>query len=169
MLRIAEEDPAGGHYRVTLSHEPAEDVTVLVEGIEGTDLTVQPSSLTFTPENWADERTVTVTAAADPDGRLDQVQVRHSATGGGFENSFVRGLLLVVVADNDSRGLDLNPTAVTVREEDANGVAYTVALKTEPNEAVTVTVEGAAGTDLVLGRTVLMINGPAHAHALARP
>ena len=111
---------------------------------------------------------MTVTAAADPDGRLDQVQVRHSATGGGFENSFVPGLL-VVVADNDSRGLDLNPTAVTVREEDANGVAYTVALKTEPKEAVTVTVEGAAGTDLVLGRTVLMINGPAHAHALARP
>ena len=73
------------------------------------------------------------------------------------------------MADNDSRELDLNPTAVTVREEDANGVAYTVALKTEPKEAVTVTVEGAAGTDLVLGRTVTMINGPAHPHALARP
>ena len=54
MLRIAGEDPAGGHYRVALSHEPAEDVRVLVEGIEGTDLTVQPSSLTFTPENWAE-------------------------------------------------------------------------------------------------------------------
>ena len=154
ILRIAEEDPAGGQYRVTLSREPAEDVTVTVEGIAGTDLTVQPSSLTFTPENWADERTVTVTAAADSDGRLDQVQVRHTATGGGFENSFVPGLL-VVVADNDSRGLDLNPTAVTVREEDAKGAAYTVALKTAPKEAVTVAVDGAAGTDLVLGRTAL--------------
>ncbi len=154
MLRITEEDPAGGNYRVTLSRQPAEDVTVIVGGLEGTDLTVRPSRLTFTPENWADERTVTVTAAADPDGRLDQVQVRHGATGGGFENSFVPGLL-VVVADNDRRGLDLNPTAVTVREEDAKGAEYTVALKTEPKEAVTVTVEGAAGTDLVLGQRVL--------------
>ena len=48
LLRITEEDSAGGDYRVNLSREPAEDVTVRVEGIEGTDLTVQPSSLTFT-------------------------------------------------------------------------------------------------------------------------
>ena len=154
MLRIKEEDPAGGDYRVTLSRAPEEAVTVFVGGLENTDLTVRPSSLTFTPENWEGERTVNVTAASDPDGRLDQVQIRHRAAGGGFENSFVPGLL-VVVADNDSAGLDLNPSAVTVREEDADGAAYTVALKTEPKRAVTITVDGAAGTDLVLGQTAL--------------
>ena len=153
-LRITEEDPAGGQYRVTLSRAPVEDVTVVVVGIQGTDLTVEPSRLTFTPENWEGVRTVTVTAAGDPDGGLDQVRIRHRATGGGFENSFVPGLL-VVVADNDTPGLDLNPGALTVREEDAKGAAYTVALKTEPKQPVTVTVDGAAGTDVVLGQTAL--------------
>ncbi len=153
-LRITEEDPAGGNYRISLNRGPDEAVTVFVGGVEGSDLTVRPSQVMFTPDDWEEARTVTVTAGADDDGSLDQVQLRHRAVGSGLENLFVPGLL-VVVADNDHRGLDLNPSELTVREEDAEGAAYTVALKTEPKREVTIVVGGAAGTDLVLGRRSL--------------
>ena len=153
-LRITEEDPAGGEYRISLNRGPDETVTVVVEGVAGTDLTVRPSRVTFAPDEWEEARTVRVTAGADDDGSVDQVRLRHRAVGGGLENTFVPGLL-VVVADNDRRGLDLSPRELTVREDDAKGAAYTVALKTEPKRPVTIAVDGAAGTDLVLGRAVL--------------
>ena len=43
------------------------------------------------------------------------------------------------------------PDVLEVVEGDAAGTAYTVKLATQPTAAVTVTVSGQAGTDLVLG------------------
>ena len=55
----------------------------------------------------------------------------------------------VVVQDNDTRGLVLSETALTVPEGGAAG-SYTVKLATQPLATVTVTVGGASGTDLTV-------------------
>ena len=54
----------------------------------------------------------------------------------------------ISITDDDTADIVLNPTPLTVIEEDAS--AYTVALATEPTVNVTVTISGHAGTDLSL-------------------
>ena len=52
-------------YEVALDTEPAGDVTVTIGGTTGTDLSLDPASLTFTEQNWDQPQTVTVTADHD--------------------------------------------------------------------------------------------------------
>ena len=61
--------PEGGSrtYTVRLLKAPTTNVTIAVSVAGDTDLTVDPSSLTFTTGNWNSAQTVTVSAAADAD------------------------------------------------------------------------------------------------------
>ena len=54
----------------------------------------------------------------------------------------------VTIIDDDTPGVTVSPTALTVMEEDATGDSYTVVLDTEPTANVTVTVAGHSGTDV---------------------
>ena len=54
-----------GTYTVVLATQPTGDVTVTPVVPSGTDVTVDPTSLTFTTGNWGTEQTVKVSAAAD--------------------------------------------------------------------------------------------------------
>ena len=53
-------------YTVELSVQPTADVTINITG--GGDVTVNPTSLTFTTSTWNSAKTVRVTAAQDDDG-----------------------------------------------------------------------------------------------------
>ena len=67
-------------YTVKLDAQPEMDVTVDIQG--GGDLDLNPSSLTFTPQNWNSRQTVRVEAEHDPDtGTDDPVTVTHRASG----------------------------------------------------------------------------------------
>ena len=83
-LLVTEGDSSGSTYTVRLGAEPTEDVVVSITGQSGTDLTVSPTSLTFTTANWDQAQTVTVTAAADSDNVNDDVTLVHIPTGGQF-------------------------------------------------------------------------------------
>ena len=77
------EEGGTGSYTVRPARRPSSNVTVAVEA-PGNDLTFNPSSLTFTPDNWFTYQTVNVTAAgsiADADG---QFILTHTGTGGGY-------------------------------------------------------------------------------------
>ena len=52
------------------------------------------------------------------------------------------------IADNDTAGVTVSKTALTVTEEDAAGDSYTVVLDSEPTADVTVTVGGYTNTDV---------------------
>ena len=54
-------------YDVALDTQPAGDVTVTIDGITGTDLTLDKTTLTFTALDWNVTQTVTVTAEQDDD------------------------------------------------------------------------------------------------------
>ena len=54
----------------------------------------------------------------------------------------------VTIIDDDTPGVTVSPTALTVMEEDTTGDSYTVVLDTEPTANVTVTVAGHSGTDV---------------------
>ena len=62
-----------------LGQPPTADVTVAISSDE-TDVTVAPSSLTFTSANWNSRQTVTVNAAQDTDHNYDTAILTHTAT-----------------------------------------------------------------------------------------
>jgi len=62
-----------GTYRVRLSSQPTDAVTVAITGQSGTDLMLDNTSLTFTTGDWETDQTVTVSARQDDDGDDDVV------------------------------------------------------------------------------------------------
>ena len=101
-LRVTEEDPTGGSYTVGLNTQPTAVVTVTVAGHAGTDVTPDPTTLTFTTSDWDTARTVTVTAGNDADTTDDSVTLTHSAAS----------------TDNDYSGIAIDEVAVTVSDND---------------------------------------------------
>ena len=112
-LTLTEQDTTGDSYTVVLDRQPTASVTVTVGGLGSSDLTANPSSLTFTTGNWATAQTVTVTAGNDADTTIELVSLTHSAASSdsAYHGITIAGLA-VTVADNDTAqvtGLMITP------------------------------------------------------------
>ena len=152
--------PEGGanSYTLVLGSRPTGDVAVGVTLPTGTDLTLDKTTLTFTSTNWDVAQTVTVTAAEDDDGVTDAgVTLTHTVSGGGYGSTTVPDVE-VSITENDTAGLVLSKTGLTVTEGDAAGSSYTVKLATRPSGSVSVTISGHDGADLSLSGTTLSSN-----------
>ena len=123
-------------YTVVLDAAPTADVTVAISS-SNPDVTVTPNNLTFTSSDWETEQTVTVTAAEDADAADDMATLTHNPSGANY-GSVSNASLTVTVTDNETRGVTVTPTSLTVNEGDSG--TYTVKLDTQPTDAVTVTV-----------------------------
>ena len=152
-LTVTEGDAAGSSYTVVLATQPSDTVNVTISGHDGTDLTLDKTTLTFTVDNWATAQTVMVKAGQDDDGANDTATLTHTTSGGDYAS--VSNTLPVTVTDDDSRGVVLSETGLTVTEGDAAGSSYTVKLTTRPSGSVSVSITGHAGTDLTLDKTTL--------------
>ena len=121
---------AGAVYTVALTREPSDAVTVTVTR-DNPDVTVDPSSLTFTMGNWNVAQPVTVTAALDTDEVADAATLAHAASGGGYGG--VTGSVDVAVDDRRVTTIPLGGAAVAGTEKyRVNGQLVTV---TWPAEA----------------------------------
>ena len=149
---MTEGDAAGMTFTVRLATEPSGSVSVSITGHSGTDLTLSRDTLTFTVDDWDDAQTVTVTAKEDDDGVTDAVAtLTHTASGGDYAN--VTRDLPVTVTDNDTAGVTIEPTVLSVVAGRSN--EYTVKLATQPTGEVTVTISGHASTDVSLSGPTL--------------
>ena len=148
-LSVPENGSAG--YTVRLATQPTAAVTVAISGYTGTDLTLDKTSLTFGASDWNQAQTVAVSAGDDDDGLPDRATLTHTAQGGGYDSK--QAQLDVATVDDDTAGLDLSVTTLTVMEGGSG--SYTVALLTQPSAAVTVAISGYTGTDLTLDKTSL--------------
>ena len=137
VLTIDEGDSTGATYAMALTGRPGGSVTITVAGHGGTDVSVQPATLTFGTMDWITPKTVTVTAAEDSDKASDSVTLTHSASGGGYD-ALAFPVVEVRVQDNDVE-VAANPTRLTV---DENGTAtYTLRTDGGPWDSLTVAVE----------------------------
>ena len=135
-LTLTEQDTTGDSYTVVLDRQPTASVTVTVGGLGSSDLTANPSSLTFTTGNWATAQTVTVTAGNDADTTNDTVSLTHNAASSdsAYHGITIAGLA-VTVADNDTAqvtGLMITPgnaQLVVGWSEVANATGYEVQWK----------------------------------------
>ena len=138
-LTVTEQDSTGDGYTVVLDTEPTADVVVTVAGHVGTDVTANPTALTFTMSNWETAQTVTVTADDDADTTDDSVALTHSAASAdsGYSGIAIAGVA-VTVNDNDTAQV----TGVGV----APGNAQLVVTWTAVDNATGYTVQWTSGS-----------------------
>ena len=137
---------SNARYAVVLDTQPSADVTISVSLASGsdTDITVDNTSLTFTTDNWGAAQEITVSAAEDDDAINGAATIEHAASGGGYGDVTVSSVA-ATEEDNDTRGVTVTPTALTVVE--GSSATYTVVLDTQPSDDVTITASFAAGSD----------------------
>ena len=141
------------YYVVWLDSEPTGNVVVNVDVPANAGFTVNPGTLTFTPQDWKG-KLVFVKGIRDPDGDDEPPAViTHSVTSADLKyDGAPAGSVTVTVRDTSAATVTVTPTELTIQE--GGNDAYTVALDTQPTGDVTVTVLG-AGTGLSLDNTTL--------------
>ena len=148
------DEGATATYTVKLNGPPTENVTVAITSDDPGAAMVSPASLTFTPTDWNAPQTVTVTGVEDSDMNDEIVTLSNDPSGAEYDIVDTVDVKLNV-ADDDSSGVNVSTTALTVREEDTTGNSYTLVLFTPPTADVTVTVAGYSGTDVTPSPTTL--------------
>ena len=119
-------------YTAVLAAAPPGPVVVSIN--QDGEVTTTPVALTFTATDWNAAQTVTLTAAQDDDASTEDTTLRHTASGGEYDS--VTADLVVTVTDDDTVGLTLTPTSLTVDEGSTH--TYTVVLNTQPTDTVAV-------------------------------
>ena len=136
---------------VRLSTDPERAVTIPITdtpggGVLATDYSGVPGSVAFAAGDT--QKTFTVTAVDDA---VDEDDERVTLGFGALPAGVMAGspsTAVLTLADDDTRGVTLSETTLSVAEEDAAGAGYTVVLDSQPTGDVTVTVSGMAGTAL---------------------
>ncbi|MBW4492768.1 MAG: cadherin-like domain-containing protein [Oscillatoria princeps RMCB-10] len=132
---------------VALSSAPADTVTIAVSSDKTTEGAVLPATLTFTPENFGQIQTVTVTGQADDtlDGSQPYNIVFNPASVG--DPGYDTLADLTVPVTNTEPGIVVNPTTALTTTEAGGTATFTVALNSAPTADVTITVSSSETTE----------------------
>ena len=130
-----------GSYTVVLDSEPTGRVTVDVGGVdvggETGKISVSPSRLVFTRDNWFIEEMVRVYAVEDLDADADTVILTHTISGADYTNVAVP-LVTMTVLDNDVRRIIGTPATLAVPV--GSDRKFAITLDTQPKGDVKVLV-----------------------------
>ena len=135
-LTIAE--GGSGTFTVKLASAPSVKQTVYLALSDNTKLSVSPASLVFTPDNWATEQTVTLTAAQDEDMKHDTLTVNLTSKN-------VDGKQLVVSVTDDD---------IPVLVEDGLGFYVSLRNLSSKNSADTEIVDSVGGVACTLSADI---------------
>ncbi|MDH5545070.1 MAG: hypothetical protein OEZ43_05720 [Gammaproteobacteria bacterium] len=132
---------------IVLGSQPTANVSVSMS--VGSQISLSPSTLTFTSANWSTAQTVTVSAVddnIDEAPNMDTVTYAISSIDSSY-NGYVLGATAVNVTDNDTASITVSQSggSTTVSEGGATDT-YTLVLATEPTADVSITLAG--GTEL---------------------
>ena len=125
-------------YTVELRAQPTADVTVDITG--GGEVSVSPSSLTFTSATWNTAQTVMVTAAQDTDAVDDAQTVTHAVASGSASEYFGATLdgLAVMVDDDEDPPVTVSFELGTYSVPEGGSVTVKVQLSADPQREVVV-------------------------------
>ena len=143
-------------FDVSLATEPSQPVSVTVFSGDSGALSVEPTTLTFTPDNWSTMQRVTLRGVEDDDGTNETVMVTLTASGGDYTGQDATGSVDVI--DNDPVDLVVDPDSVSVGE--GGTASFDVWLATEPSQQVSVAVSsGDAGAVSVPSQALTFTTG----------
>ena len=161
-LELSVDEGGSNTYGVRLNTEPTGTVTVTPGASGSTDVTVTPSTLTFTTANWDTQQTVTVMAAQDADGDDDSAIVTHAVSGADYASVVAKDLAVAVVDDETASTeatLSLSP-ALIAEDAGATSVTVTATLDQAPrgaDTALTIAI-GASGDTAADGTDYASVN-----------
>ena len=161
-LSIDEGDSTGASLSVRLSTAPNADVTVSLSKTNA-DVTLSPTSLTFTSSNHSSAQTVTVSAGHDDDVDDDSDTITLSASGGIDAPNATKA---VSVADDDtpvSGTIEVAPSGTLSVDEGDSGT-LSVSLSAAPNGDATVSLSK-TNADVTLSPTSLTFTSSNHSSA----
>ena len=153
-LTVTEGDATGKGYTVRLNTQPSDEVTINITA--GGDVSVDPTTLTFTTGDWNTAQTVTVTALEDQDAVTDaDVTLTHAITSDDDTayDALADKSVTVSITEKHAVGVTISATSLTVDEGDATGKGYTVRLNAQPSDEVTINITG--GGDVSVDPTTL--------------
>ena len=137
-------------FTVRLATEPTGNVEIGTASSDTSEGTVGPSSLTFTASDWSTAQTVTLTGVDDAaaDGSRDYTVTLTIDQTNTADSNYDALSAVTVYARNRDNEFGLNVSAVTGQATEAGGQAtFTVALRTQPTAAVTVSVASQDGSE----------------------
>ena len=147
-------------YRIGLTSQPTGTLALdILASPPGSDVTVTPSSLVFTQEDWWVGRTVLVAAGQDDDALQDPVvTLGHRATGGDY-TGFRAGTVRVTVTEDDAPTLSVKDARMP---EGAGEIVFELQLDVQTDREVRAsytTLGGTAteGVDYIRARGTLVI------------
>ncbi len=146
-------------YTVVLDAQPAAAVLIRID-LNNLDVGVDADAgragaqvfMLFTPGNWNTPQTVKVSAAQDADAADDQAQLGHAVSyttdRSGPYNSVLAAGVAVTVTDDETAGVTVSETTLTVVEGASN--TYTVKLDPQPSSDVVISVTASGNTDVTV-------------------
>ncbi|PWE00287.1 Calx-beta domain-containing protein [Marinilabilia rubra] len=148
------------NFNVMLNTQPASDVVIDITGVDNSEGTISPSTLTFTPDNWNENQIVTVTGVDDNevDGDISYsltLEVVNNSSDQAYRN--VSTTVGVTNTDNDAAGFTLGITnSGTHTTESGDSDVFSLVLNSQPTSDVVFiisgldTTEGTLSTDEVV-------------------
>lgn len=139
------EDGLTDTFSVVLDSQPTADVTVNLDDLASPDqVTVSPTSLTFTNSDWSTPQSVSVAAIDDSDVEFltgTKIDLAFASSDTNFDGAFNLPVLATVI-DNDAPELIISESdGTTIVSEDGLTDTYTVALNLQPTADVTVNLD----------------------------
>ena len=144
-LTVSEESSVIVPFEVRLATQPTADVTVNVRQLPTAVLSVNPSTLVFTPADWDTAKRVTVDASAytDTDTIDNRITVTLTADSTDIDYYGLTQEVAVMITDDDIPALVVSAESLPVEENST--ATFTASLATAPTSSVTVTVSVASG------------------------
>ena len=137
------DEGATATYTVVLDTQPTGDVTVTVNDPSNTDITASPESLTFTPDNWDEEQTVTVTAVDDEiDDDSETMTLTHTVASPDDSDydGIKAGSVDVSITDNDAPAVTVSFASAMYTAPEGGSVQVQVTLSQTPERQVTIPI-----------------------------
>ena len=127
-------------YTVILAGQPTGTVTVNISSGDRDVVTVDQASLSFSTGDWNRPKTVIVRGVNDNiDNDPDRMAtISHTVLGGGYDSLSVDSVV-VTATDDDTKGVGLSETGLTIDENSGRG-SYEVVLNSQPTGNVTVNI-----------------------------
>jgi hypothetical protein len=146
-------------FTVALTGQPQTYVTLVAIGENEAEATLSPTVLTFSPADWNQPQTITVTGQDDPRVDGDQTSLVTVEVAIGISDGFFAALaaqtVVVTTTDDDVAGFTLNKTIAVVSEAGTTD-RFSAVLTAQPVSNVRLTVSASDAGEATIDPTELV-------------
>ncbi|MEE2903460.1 MAG: myxococcus cysteine-rich repeat containing protein [Myxococcota bacterium] len=132
---------------VTLAYPPVNNTTVTIATDSADLITLSTTELVFTPQNYNQAQTITVTASEDNDLANEQAEIRLTL------DTQTQETVSIQITDNDSQSIITSSTTPFVGEGGASSI--TIALAYVPSSTVTIVLASSDSSIVSVSPTTL--------------